>query len=283
MNDDDMYVHRPAAAVAREHVLRYPRHYASLGLFLVAMLVVPTVAAPGLADLASSSSPAGASPSDDVLPLAPPDPAPVAPGAPPSTAARAVADAFGIDTGTAEAVADAVAGGGMVPPPTGGGDAPAPAPAPDDGEDAGPAGVPLPSPPAVPLPPAPEELQPVLDAVAPLTAQGCSGLGLAAVVIAVAGTSAKDLPVGQVLPYLAPVYTACAAFPSLATDSTSCDLDRAAEEAGYPADVSGLMRTPRVIGTGVDVLYGIEAAIEAYTGQAPGLVGNIADQLGCTA
>lgn len=286
MNDDDMYVHRPSVEVAREHVSRYPRHYAALAMFLAAMLLVPTVGAQDLADLASSSSPAGATPAP-ALPLAPPATTAAAPTAPPSTAARAVADAFGIDAGTAAAVIDVAAGGSApAPPPTDGGsdaDAPAPAPAPEGDDAAGPAGVPLPAPPAVPLPEAPEELQPVLAAVGPLTNQGCSGLGLAAVVVAVVGTTAKDVPVGQVLPYLAPAYSACAAFPPPAGDPTICEIDRAAHDAGYPADVSGLMKTPNAIGTGVDVLFGIEAAIEAYTGQSPGLVAGIAEQLGCSA
>ena len=281
MNDDEMYVHRPGIAVAREHVSRYPRHYAALGLFLVAMLLVPTVGPRDLADLAASSSPAGVTAPEGALPLTPPATSAPAPAAPPSTAARAVADAFGIDTETAAAVIDAPAGGTAAPPPSGGGDAPAPAP--DDGQDAGPAGAPLPAPPPVPLPAAPEELQPLLAAVEPLTTHGCSGLGLAAVVVAVVGTTAQDVPVGQVLPYLAPVYSACAAFPPPGGDPTICEIDRAAHDAGYPTDVSGLMKTPNAIGTGIDVLYGIEAAIEAYTGQSPDLVAGIADQLGCTA
>ncbi|MCO8126540.1 hypothetical protein NHL50_04915 [Acidimicrobiia bacterium EGI L10123] len=283
MNDDEMYVHRPGIVVAREHVWRYPRHYAALGLFLVAMLLVPTVGPRDLADLASSSSPAGATAPEDVLPLTPPSTASAAPAAPPSTAARAVADAFGIDTDTAAAVIDGAGGSTPPPPPSSGGEEPAPAPAPDDAEDAGPAGVPLPSPPAVPVPPVPDEVQPLLAAVGPLTDQGCSGLGLAAVVVAVVGTAAQDVPVGQVLPYLAPVYSACATFPPPAGEATVCELDRAAHDAGYPTDVSGLMKTPNAIGTGVDVLYGIEAAIEAYTGQSPELVAGIADQLGCSA
>lgn len=284
MNDDDMYVHRPSVEVAREHVSRYPRHYAALAMFLAAMLLVPTVGAQDLADLASSSSPAGATPAP-ALPLAPPATTAAAPTAPPSTAARAVADAFGIDAGTAAAVIDVAAGGSVPapPPPGGGSDDDAPAPAPEGDDAAGPAGVPLPSPPAVPLPEAPEELRPVLAAVGPLTNQGCSGLGLAAVVVAVVGTTAKDVPVGQVLPYLAPAYSACAAFPPPAGDPTICEIDRAAHDAGYPADVSGLMKTPNAIGTGVDVLFGIEAAIEAHTGQSPGLVAGIAEQLGCSA
>ena len=277
MNDDDIYVHRPSAAIAREHVLRYPRHYASLGLFLVAMLLVPTVGPAGLAELASSSAP----PPESVLPLAPPTSTAPASAAPPSTAARTVAEAFGIDDATAAAVVSAIdqAPGAQ---PGGSAPAPGPAPAPDDGTDAGPAGLALPPPPAVPLPAVPEELQPLLGAVGPLTTQGCSGLGLAAVVVAVVGTTAKDVPVGQVLPYLAPVYSACAAFPPPGGDPTVCEIDRAANDAGYPSDVSGLMKTPNAIGTGVDVLRGIEAAIEAYTGQSPGLVASLADQLGCT-
>ena len=217
-----------------------------------------------------------------MLPLTPPSTASAAPAAPPSTAARAVADAFGIDPDTAAVVVGAAAGGDAASPPPSGGGQPAPAPAPDDAEDAGPAGVPLPSPPAVPVPAVPDEMQPLLAAVGPLTNQGCSGLGLAAVVVAVVGTAAQDVPVGQVLPYLAPVYSACATFPPPAGEPTVCELDRAAHDAGYPSDVSGLMKTPNAIGTGVDVLYGIEAAIEAYTGQSPGLVGGIAEQLGCS-
>ena len=52
-------------------------------------------------------------------------------------------------------------------------------------------------------------------------------------------------------------------------------------DAGYPADVSGLAKTPNVIGMGIQVLYGIEAALEAYTGTNPGVVDGLATQLGC--
>jgi hypothetical protein len=279
------YEHRPPAEVARAHLGRYPRHYGALGLFLVAMLVVPTVGVERLADLAAVSSPADVG--------APAGSA--APGVPDRAgdAAGQVADLFDVDRGTISRAVDGGTGGpstsgasapatGAATPPAPGEAAPAP-PAPDDDGllDAGPASITIPPPPALPLPGVPDELQPLLGVISPLTNQGCSALGLAAVVAAVAGTAAQDVPVGQVLPYLAPVYSACAAFPPASADPTICALDDAAHEAGYPKDVSGLAKTPNVIGTGIDVLYGIEAAIESYTGQAPGLVAGLAEQLGC--
>lgn len=276
--NDDLYEHNPPIQVARAHLSRYPRHYGALGLFLVAMLVVPAVGAPRLAELAAAGNPAPAS-----APAASPAAPAVAPSPPPvggSSPTATVADLFDVDPDT---VTRAVEGpvDSVAVPPTGGVSVPEPADAPDEGQDAGPGGLAVPPPPALPLPPVPEELRPLLAVVTPLTTQGCSALGLAAVVAAVAGTAAQDVPVGQLLPYLAPVYSACATFPPPSGDPTVCALDDAAHEAGYPKDVSGLMKTPNAIGAGVDVLYGIEAAVEAYTGQAPGLVAGIAEQLGC--
>jgi hypothetical protein len=134
----------------------------------------------------------------------------------------------------------------------------------------------------VPLPQVPAELQPVLAAVAPLTSQGCSAVGLAAVVAAVVGPTAGDtVPFAQLLPYLAPAYSACATFPGPGGPRTLCALDEQMRGAGYPADVSGLAKTPNVIGVGVDVLFGLEDAVAAYTGQTLGIAQQIADQLGC--
>lgn len=277
--NDDLYEHRPPVQVARTHLSRYPRHYGALGLFLAAMLVVPTVGAPRLAELAATGTPAAA-PGAATGPGAAPAAAPPPP-TPGSSPAATVADLFDVDAGI---VTGAVEGTGddVFLPPAPGASVPEPADAaPDGGQDAGPGGLALPPPPALPLPPLPDELRPLLGVVTPLTNQGCSALGLAAVVAAVAGTAAQDVPVGQLLPYLAPVYSACATFPPASADPTVCALDDAAHEAGYPKDVSGLMKTPNAIGTGVDVLYGIETAIEAYTGQAPGLVAGLAAQLGC--
>jgi hypothetical protein len=167
--------------------------------------------------------------------------------------------------------------------------APKPAPAPSGDEDesdeptpAGPGGLELPPPPPVPPAPIPEELRPVVAAVAPLTSQGCSAVGLAGVVTAVVGPAAGDaVPVASLLPYLQPAYSACATFPAPEGERTICAVDEQARAAGYPEDASGLVKTPNVVGLGVDVLMGIDRAIEAMTGQSPGLADAVYGALGC--
>lgn len=291
MSDDDMYVHRPTGEAVRGHLSRYPRHYGALALFALAMVLVPTVrggsdtdpsptgastAAPSATDSAEAT---GAPTSTGVGDTDRADPGDVGEVAAPSPAATSGPSSTGVDRvdGTT----------GARPAPSGGTSTPAPAPAPSDGVDdegdsSGAGGVGLPPPPAVPLPEVPEELEPVVAAVAPLTTHGCSSIGLVGVVVAVAAPAAgDDVPVAELMPYLAPAYSACATFPAPSGDPTVCAPDEAARDAGYPSDVSGLMKTPNVIGVGIDTLYGLEAAAEAYTGNTLGLVDQIAEQLGC--
>lgn len=282
------YVHRPAGMVVRRHLSQYPRHYSALALFVLAMVLVPTVGGGSsdepVAPIGSAADVPAATGSDQTT-QAPPAPAGNAAGTstlPARSELAAPSRALGAPSSTVQGslsdVGDAPAptGGTPSPPPT-----PAPAPPdPDDGSSAG--GVDLPPPPPVPVPAVPEELEPVVAAVGPLTTQGCSSIGLAGVVVAVAAPSAGgDVPVAELMPYLAPAYSACATFPAPSENPTICELDEAAREAGYPSDVSGLMKTPNIIGTGIDTLYGIESAVEAYTGQTLGVVDQLAEQLGC--
>jgi hypothetical protein len=174
---------------------------------------------------------------------------------------------------------------GATTPAPAGADSSTPAPSPSDPTSPAPAtpgGVPIPPPPALPLPPPPAELAPLVAAVAPLASQGCSAIGLAGVVAAVAGPTAGDaVPIAAVLPYLAPAYQACAAFPVPQGDRTICSIDEQARAAGYPPDAGGLMKTPNLIGTGIDTIAGIETAIEAMTGQSLGIASVLYDSLGC--
>ena len=275
------YVHRPPLLVARGHLGRYPRHYGALALFLLAMVLVPTIGAPSLTELASATPGAD---TDAVV-----APAPTSAGGPSSTSAApartALGALLGVDDDTLDLAIGVVAGGaaavGGIDVPDGSDTPPSDAPPTDEPEDAGPVGQLLPPPPALPLGPVPDELKPLVAAVAPLTSTGCSALGLSGVLVAIVGTTAQGVPVGEVLPYLGPAFTACALFPGPGGDVLICDIDQAARDAGYPADVSGLAKTPNLIGTAVEVLYGIEAAIATYTGQSPGIADGIATQLGC--
>ena len=70
------------------------------------------------------------------------------------------------------------------------------------------------------FPALPDEIAPIANAVAPVAATGCSGLGLAGVVIAVAAQTVDGVPFDRILPYLAPASTACAA--SRSRRSTRC-------------------------------------------------------------
>lgn len=274
------YVHRPVTTVVQTHLARYPRHYGALAVFLVAMLLAPTVGGPTLAELAASTpqTPAGGDPAAGGVSAG--DVGDVGGAGVPPTPPSSLGDLLGVDDETVEQALEAV--GGDVPPATGGTEPPPldDAPPPDGPADAGPVGQLLPPPPALPLGPVPEEVEPIVAAVAPLTATGCSALGLSGVLVAIVGTTAQDVPADEILPYLGPAFSACALFPA-PEGVLICDVDRAARDAGYPADVSGLAKTPNLVGTAVEVLYGVEAAIVAYTGQSPGTADAVAELLGC--
>lgn len=281
MSIEDGYRYQPPVREMIDHVRRYPRHYLAIAMFTALLLLVPRVgsdssSAPPLdgrpptsvADRSGSAAAPDSTPDSTLgrLGVTPSGPVLAAPALGPSTVAGVPIPPSAADRGT-----------GGTPPTPGTPGTPAP-PEPEE-----PSGVPLdiPPPPALPLPPVPAELRPLLGAVAPLTTQGCSAIGLAAVVAAVGATAAQGVPVAEILPYVAPAYTVCASFPVPEGERSICAVDEAMRAAGYPADASGLAKTPNIIGLGVDVLAGIDQAVEAYTGSNPGLADQIGAQLGC--
>jgi hypothetical protein len=126
------------------------------------------------------------------------------------------------------------------------------------------------------LPALPKELDPLTSAVAPLATTGCSGLGLASVVIAVAAQTVDGVPLERLLPYLAPASTACASFP-VPPVHTVCAMDQP-----LIADVGGLTTTPPILGLGVDQLRALEVVMSSQFGASiPSSADQIAQQLDC--
>jgi hypothetical protein len=126
------------------------------------------------------------------------------------------------------------------------------------------------------LPAIPRELEPITHAVAPLVATGCSGLGLASVVVAVAAQTVEGVPLERLLPYLAPASTACAAFP-LAPVHTVCAADQP-----LIIDLGGLTNTPPILGLGIDQLRAFETLMANQFGTTvPSLADALAAQLDC--
>lgn len=131
--------------------------------------------------------------------------------------------------------------------------------------------------PTLVVPPLPDELTPVLNAIAPVAASGCSGLGLAGVVVAVAAQSADGVPIERILPYLAPASTACASFP-IPRRHTECEADEP-----FVIDFGGLMKSPPLLGMGIDQLRAFERLLGATFGQSiPSVADELATQLNCT-
>jgi hypothetical protein len=276
---DAPYVYEPTVRRAVRHVRSYPRHYAALALWAAAMVLVPTVAAGSdgaalpIASSGGSTVAVGnaATATGATSDVPPPPPAVVRRAA---SAATALLGSSPSPSPSSTAGAGAQASPEPVPAPDGSGGA--------EPTPAVPGGVPIPPPPSLPLPPPPAELAPLVAAVAPLASQGCSAIGLAGVVAAVAGPTAGDaVPIAALLPYLAPAYQACAAFPVPQGERTICEIDEQARAAGYPTDASGLMKTPNLIGTGIDTIAGIEVAIEAMTGQSLGIASVLYGAMGC--
>lgn len=132
----------------------------------------------------------------------------------------------------------------------------------------------IPPPPALPLPPVPAELEPILRVVSPLANQACSPIGLAGVVIALAGPAVDPVPAAQLAPYLTPLYVACAQFPQVGP-RTVCEVDRV-----YGQDATGgLLPPPAVIGLGIDTIEQME---RLGSGFAPGQAATLRSQLNCT-
>ena len=150
---------------------------------------------------------------------------------------------------------------------------PAPAPAP-------PPGLQLPALPPLPFPAVPDQVQPLLNAVSPLMKTGCSAIGLAAVVVAVVAPTVQQVPLDQLLPYLVPAYTVCALFP-IPKSHTVCPID-AQIAAQLPDSLTSLFPAPTVMGLGIDVIAGMEAAAQqAYGIPIPTLSDSLRAQLGC--
>jgi hypothetical protein len=231
---------------------RYPKWYALVVAWLLVMALVPVVrhAAPRLAERSRVEAPIQtAAPLPPAVDVAAPVIVPSLSPAPPVV--------LGV-------------------PPLPALPAPTPSPPPQPGEG----GLELPALPALPLPEAPEQLQPLFDAMAPLMASGCSGVGLAAVVIAVVAPTVEQVPLEALLPYLVPVYSACAYFPIPKTH-TLCPLDDQVA-AQLPDSLTSLYPAPAVIGVGLDTIAGIEAAVLQMTGQqVPSLAASLRDQLDC--
>lgn len=118
----------------------------------------------------------------------------------------------------------------------------------------------IPPPPALPnLPPS---VLAVIRTATPIASKGCTGLGLASLVVAVVAPSLEGVPIERILPYLAPVTSACAYFPIPPTH-TVC----AADEP-FVVDVGGLTTTPPVLGLGIDQLTAIEDLVIEQFGLA---------------
>jgi hypothetical protein len=130
--------------------------------------------------------------------------------------------------------------------------------------------------PQIVLPPLPDELAPLARAIAPIAATGCSGLGLASVVVAVVAQSANGVPVQRLLPYLTPVSTACAAFP-VAAHHTVC-----AADPPFVIDLGGLASTPPILGLGIDEVEATQTLLAQTFGQPmPDLAASLRTQLDC--
>jgi hypothetical protein len=126
------------------------------------------------------------------------------------------------------------------------------------------------------FPAVPRELEPLTNAIAPLAAPGCSGLGLGGVVVAVAAQTAEGVPLERLLPYLAPASTACAAFP-LAPVHTVCEADQP-----FVQDLGGLTTTPPILGLGIDEIRAFETLMANQFGTTvPSIADELSKQLSC--
>jgi hypothetical protein len=240
-----------------DHLRRYPWWYGIAAVWIVAMLSLPIVRGGALASVLG-----GDDTRDGTTTVTGPDGQAAGPsldpGAPPPSS---VDDEPRIDGG--------VASDDTVPPV-------------DDGADA----LQLVPPeildlifdalPPVVFPALPPEVAPVFNAVAPLAATGCSGLGLAGVVVAVAAQSANGVPIERLLPYLAPASTACASFP-IPAKHTVCESDKP-----FVTDLGGLTTSPPILGLGIDQLRAFEQLMANTFGQSiPSVADSLAVQLNC--
>jgi hypothetical protein len=125
----------------------------------------------------------------------------------------------------------------------------------------------IPPPPAIPVPAPPAELVPLLSIVSPLGNTACSPIGLAGVVFALVAPSVQQVPAGEIVPYLTPLYVACGTFPQTGP-RTVCELD----DLYVSQDpTGGLLPPPAVIGIGIDTITQLELASGAGTSQSQAL------------
>lgn len=132
----------------------------------------------------------------------------------------------------------------------------------------------VPPPPA--LPDLPPEMLAMIRAVSPIASKGCTGLGLASLVVAVVAPSLEGVPIERILPYLAPVTSACAYFP-IPKQHTVCKADEP-----FVQDIGGLTKTPPILGLGIDQLTAFEdLVIEQFGMQFPRISDTARDTLDC--
>ena len=246
-----------SARTLAAHLRRYPWWYGVAVVWVVGMLALPIVQGSALADAFTGDQPAA---SGTTLPgeIAP------GPGAGGPVGSGAVTDGGGstgtVDGGTADTVV------------------------PDTPREENPLDIVPPelldaifdALPPVAAPPLPDELAPIFNAVAPVAATGCSGLGLAGVVIAVAAQTVEGVPFDRILPYLAPASTACAAFP-IPKVHTVC-----AADAPFIQDLGGLTTSPPILGLGIDELRAFEALMSSSFGVTlPSVADSLSETLDC--
>ena len=240
------------------HLRRYPWWYGVAAVWLVGMLALPIVRGSALADVFAGGQPAAPG-------VTTPDPS-----APDLGRGGTVEPGFGAGPDGTLGTSD---------------DVPVDTVAPDEEENP-------PSPldvvppeildaifdalPPFAFPALPDEIAPIANAVAPVAASGCSGLGLAGVVIAVAAQTVEGVPFDRILPYLAPASTACAAFP-IPKVHTVCAFDEP-----LIVDLGGLTKTPPILGLGIDELRAFEALMTSQFGIAiPSIADELSTQLDC--
>lgn len=241
------------------HVRRYPIWYAVGLVWLLAMVSLPIVRGTALADVLDRGG-------ESAGPV-------TAGGPPPAIVPGVILGPGGFSGGTTDGnIASDPVDDTVVPV--------------EDGDDDDGGDLPLVPPelldlvfdalPPILLPGLPDEVRPVAEAVAPLAATGCSGIGLAGVVVAVAAQTAEGVPIERLLPYLAPVSTACAAFP-IPKVHTVC-----ASDEGFVQDIGGVATSPPPLGLGIDQLAAFEAMLTNSFGVAvPAVSAELREQLDC--
>ena len=230
-------MNRPAVV---SHLRRYPWWYGAAVVWLVAMLALPVVRLDPLAALRDdgAAGPASGGPAAD-------GPAVTGiPTVPPSLLDQVRPELFELPT-TAPAGTTATTAPGeldLVPPEL--------------------LDLLLDSLPPVVFPPLPEELSTLAAGIAPIASFGCSGVGLASLVVSVVAQTVEGVPLGRLLPYLTPVSAACATFP-VPKVHTVC----AADEP-LVIDLGGVTSTPPIIGLGIDQLDALETLMSSTFGVA---------------